>query len=200
MYIQLTERCNMACAHCGMNCTEQGEDMSFDTFKQALEHASCVTLGGGEPTIHPQFEKFLMYAIAHMDFVFVITNGSMTDISLAMANMKSDTFSAELSQDAYHDPIDECVVRAYELNDAIRNTTMHNDLPIKAGRCDWGVEDTCICEGDPFVKPNGDVYQCGCDDSPCVGTVFDEYLEPIENEYNEWICHKNCGENITLLS
>jgi MoaA/NifB/PqqE/SkfB family radical SAM enzyme len=195
MYIQVTNRCNMSCEHCGMNCTAKGEDMSFDTFKACLKHDDHITIGGGEPTVHPQFEKFLFYALAHCESVFIITNGKLTDKALAIAklnDMDSDgyTFAAELSQDTYHDPIDPQVVDAF--GSCIRDTS---DRPIMAGRCDWGDEDICICE-EMFVLPNGDVHQCGCGDSPKVGTVFqDDELKPLGDEDSwEWICHKKVVE------
>ena len=180
----------MFCAHCGMNCTRHGENMSFATFKKAIECNDCITIGGGEPTIHPHFEKFLLYAIAHCESVFIITNGKKTDTALALARLINDErFGAELSQDPYHESIDEKVVRAFE--GRIRDTSLNL---INAGRCDWGKDD-CICEGDAFVKPNGDVRQCGCADSPKVGTVFDNEIRPItspdsKDEWGEWICYK----------
>ena len=172
MYIQITTRCNMKCRHCGMNCTSKGRDMDFDTFKEALKHSEYITLGGGEPTIHPFFEKFLFYAIAHCEGVHIITNGKKTDIALALAkmnNINEGAFSAELSQDPYHEPIDPKVVKAFGKN--IRNNSRQL---INAGRCDWGDNEDCICE-DMFVLPNGAVKQCGCEVSfyqSCRGSVF----------------------------
>jgi len=190
MYVQITTKCNMACEHCGMNCNKQdGENMSFETFKEALKHDDHITIGGGEPTIHPQFEKFLLYALGKCENIFIITNGKKTDTALGLASlndMSEYQFGAELSQDPYHDPIDEKVVKAFEGH--IRDTSQK---PINAGRCDWG-NNECICE-DMFVKPNGDVYQCGCDDSPKVGNVFDDTVKPMnstEDDWGEWICHK----------
>ncbi len=164
----------MTCDHCGMNCTYKGEDMTFETFKQALSIDNFITIGGGEPTIHPEFEKFLMYAIAHSDSILIITNGKHTERALMIAKLADklpdSIFWAELSQDEFHEPIDEKVIQAFKGN--IRNTS---DYLINAGRCDWGADD-CICEN-LFVKPNGYIYQCGCDDSPVVGNVFNDYLE-----------------------
>jgi MoaA/NifB/PqqE/SkfB family radical SAM enzyme len=174
-----------------MNCTAKGEDMSFKTFKQAIKMAGeAIVIGGGEPTIHPQFEKFLFYAVANCDYVYVITNGKLTDKAIALArlgNKDNDNnecnLSVELSQDPYHEEIDERVIA--EFHGYIRDTSHHL---INAGRCDFG-DDGCICEGDPFVKPNGDVYQCGCEDSPKVGDVFNGFESYGDGE---WICHKNC--------
>jgi len=194
MYIQVTSKCNMSCDHCGMNCTAQGEDMTFATFKAAIKHTDMITIGGGEPTIHPDFGNFLLYAIGHCDHVHIITNGSMTDTSLALARLSegSETFGAKLSLDSYHDPIDPRVI------DAFKGSIRDNDEnPIMAGRCDWGDEDICICEGDAFVLPNGDVNQCGCGDSPKVGSVYDEELKPLTNDeedWGEWLCHKKLKE------
>ena len=193
MYVQITTKCNMACEHCGMNCNKQdGENMSFETFKEALKHDDHITIGGGEPTIHPQFEKFLLYALGHCECVFVITNGKKTDTALGLAalnDMNEYQFGAELSQDPYHEPIAEEVVKAFE--GRIRDTSNHL---INSGRCDWGDDDVCICDGSAFVLPNGEVNQCGCGHSPQVGTVFDEELRAInaneEDPYGEWICYK----------
>ena len=192
MYVQITTRCNMSCKHCGMNCNSQGEDMSFETFKQALQHDDTITIGGGEPTIHPEFEKFLFYALAHCYSIFVITNGKVTDKALALAKLNEMTddhysFGAELSQDPYHEPIEDRVVKAF--GKRIRDTSRHL---INAGRCDWGDDDACICE-ELFVKPNGDVHQCGCDNSPKVGHINDERLKSI-NEDEGWICYRELKE------
>ena len=187
MYAQITTRCNMSCSHCGMNCTAQGKDMSFKNFKEICYESSYIVIGGGEPTIHPKFEKFLLYAIGHCEHVTIITNGSITDTSLALAHLNSDDFCAQLSQDPYHDPIDDRVIEAFKRVDAIRDTSRNL---INAGRCDFGDKNECICEGDPFVRPNGDIHQCGCEDSPKVGHISKGCPEPLENSYNEWICHK----------
>jgi len=195
MYIQITTKCNMACEHCGMNCdTISGEHMDFKTFKAALRHDDTITIGGGEPTVHPHFEKFLLYALTNCYSVFIITNGKLTDKALAiarLAEMDDERFGAELSQDPYHDPIDDVVIDAFKgrIRDTSRNL-------INAGRCDFGWTEDCICE-EAIVKPNGDIHQCGCDDSPKVGTVFDDQILPLgsnEEDYGEWICHKKMEE------
>jgi len=198
MYVQITNRCNMLCAHCGMNCTAKGEDMSFKTFKQAIKMAGeAIVIGGGEPTIHPKFEQFLFYAMAHCEYVLVITNGKLTDKAIALARLanKEDSnnvchLSAALSQDDYHEEIDERVVA--EFDGYIRNTSHHLT---NAGRCNFG-EDGCICEGDPFVKPNGDVHQCGCEDSPKVGDVFNGFQSLTDHGDGEWSCHKDCTKEV----
>jgi MoaA/NifB/PqqE/SkfB family radical SAM enzyme len=157
----------------------------------------AIVLGGGEPTIHPKFEQFLFYAVANVEYVHVITNGKLTDKAIALARLanKEDSnnvchLSAELSQDDYHEEIDERVVA--EFDDYIRNTSSHLT---NSGRCDFGINDDCICEGDPFVRPNGDVYQCGCEDSPKVGDVFNGFESLTDHGDGEWSCHRECDKN-----
>jgi len=100
MYIQITTRCNMHCAHCGMSCTAQGEDMSLQTFRQALEYSEdTVAIGGGEPTIHPLFWQ------------------KMTETALALAGLaKRGIIGCDLSQDDYHEPVDPRVVEAFTVD------------------------------------------------------------------------------------
>lgn len=57
--VQVTERCNLHCAHCFVSSTQVGEDMSLQAFTGVvlprLERARVerVTLTGGEPFVHP---------------------------------------------------------------------------------------------------------------------------------------------------
>lgn len=50
-YLQITDKCNMSCKHCGMSCTKKGTFMSIETFRNALNIGDeSITIGGGEPT------------------------------------------------------------------------------------------------------------------------------------------------------
>jgi len=164
-----------------MSCTKKGEDMSITTFRNALKYDGMLTIGGGEPTLHPLFWQILMEAIAHSEeSLWMATNGSQTEIALALANLaKKGVLGVALSLDVFHDPIDCKVVEAFtkSLNHPssyntstdyreIRNVSGHL---IKAGRCKDG-EEGCICSS-LFVKPNGDVKGCGCKNAPLFGNV-----------------------------
>lgn len=180
LYVQITRRCNMSCSHCCFSCTARGPDMKMDTLREALELAKReempVTLGGGEPTLHPQFMEFLwlairrMAALTHelgMPAVGLVTNGSLTDIALELAALaKIGVVSASVSKDEFHDPIDPRVVRAFEPSnepgDYRRTNRMHLIVPVGRARR-WGNHPfkRCVCDG-PFVTPDGDLYSCGC--------------------------------------
>ena len=87
MYIQITTRCNMTCEHCGMDCGVEGDDMEVKTFKNAVDHDECATIGGGEPTIHPKFWEFIGLALGRAEYVWLATNGKETDTALALAGL-----------------------------------------------------------------------------------------------------------------
>lgn len=204
MYIQITTRCNMSCEHCCNNCTADGEDMSIEIFREALRFDEYITIGGGEPTIHPKFWEILGLAIGHGEYVWLATNGSQTEIALALAKMaKKGVIGCALSQDAYHDPIDGKVIQAF-----IKENKTHsygqtdNDLreirdvtanESNAGRCDFGHDDNCTCP--EFVcKPDGTVRGCGCEDAPSFGHIADFDYPP--DGWEHGLCYRQQAEYI----
>ena len=159
-----------------------------------VEYDENVIIGGGEPTIHPKFWEFIGLAIGRAEYVWLATNGKETDIALVLAGLaKRGALGCDLSQDAYHDAIDERVVEAFMGADklrmgdndqrGIRDVT---NREINNGRCDFG-EDGCICP-DLVCKPNGSVYACGCDGAPLVGNIIAGFDLSDDWEYSE--CYK----------
>ena len=192
MYIQITTVCNMLCEHCCYACTTQGNHMSMATFKKALAicDEECLSIGGGEPTMHPKFWEMIGVALGSCGYVWLATNGKMTGTALRLAELaKRGVISVALSQDPWHESIDEKVVNAFTSdknnnpygrsnNDCreIRNVSRHGSNPTLAGRCDWG-EEGCVC-GDIMVLPDGTVRACGCDDAPIFGNVNTKFNIP----------------------
>ncbi|MHA1522658.1 MAG: radical SAM protein [Promethearchaeota archaeon] len=81
--IHVNHRCNIIPeARCTQYCYQylfQNMDMSFNTFQAILQHYKPrqIALGGGEPTLHPQFLDFLKFAksqpfVKHVNYT---TNG-----------------------------------------------------------------------------------------------------------------------------
>jgi len=196
----------MACEHCGFACTSIGENMNIKTFRKALQWDSeIVTLGGGEPTIHPLFWQILGESLSVSDYVWLATNGKKTEIALTLAKLaKRGVLACALSLDSYHDPIEPTVIQAFTKEKKrdgvggyynqdkdfreIRNVT---GLEKNAGRCDFG-EDACIC-ADVFCKPNGDVFACGCENAPLFGNVHTDIVYPDNWEIGE--CWKTQNKN-----
>lgn len=71
MLIKITDKCTMGCTHCLSDCTEKGEHMTFEMFKEAIAFnnslpshmISPLLISGGEPFEHPEIEKFIDYLI-----------------------------------------------------------------------------------------------------------------------------------------
>jgi len=206
MYVQITTRCNMKCDHCCFSCEPgKGEDMSREVWEAVLTEAAgrYITIGGGEPTLHPDFERMLLEALAVAESVCIITNGKAKKRALMLAKLgKAGVVETQLSQDEYHEPIDPEVVEAFEAmgtydymgeRKGIRNTTSDGRMPGAVGRAletvfegyeeDELPEFSCMCETHQ-VKPNGDIHQCGCPDSPKIGDVFNGF-QPMEDEYGD---------------
>jgi hypothetical protein len=192
-----------------MSATAKGRDMAWETFRAAVEYdeGGYVTLGGGEPTLHPQFEKFLFYAIGKCESVWLATNGGITETALVLANMaRKGIVAVDLSLDPWHDPIDPKVVEAFtrpldhEPNDArqIRRVSGNVIRQGRAARRNFWEEtkDGCVCE-DFVVKPDGTVRQCGCPKSPCIGDVFKGW-KGLEDRFGnrDMACHKTCKKSV----
>jgi len=192
VYIKITDKCNMSCEHCGYACTSKGKHMSRKTWKQAIKLANdiddTVSIGGGEPTLHPDFWEIIGTLIGTIssDYIWLATNGSMTDTAIALAGLaRKGILGCALSLDVFHDPIDPKVVEAFTKDRkksyayepqtpdarAIRDTSNHL---IKAGRCEDG-EEGCVCE-DIVIEPSGAVRGCGCIDAPVLGNVWEYEL------------------------
>ena len=197
MYIQITTRCNMTCEHCCMRATAKGMDMDRRVFLEAMKMAEsydhCVTIAGGEPTVHPLLFDFLGLGFAHLDYqrMHVITNGKLGDSARRLAKMaRSGIIGADLSRDPWHEAVDPKVVEAFtqgkskygeDARDLRGIRTVTNILP--AGRAlDNGMatEQGCACD-DLFVSPDGKLWSCGHQELQ-FGTVF----EPKINQDFEW--------------
>lgn len=210
MYLQITTRCNMQCAHCCFRCTNKGVDMTLTTFRAALllagEHEDYITIGGGEPTVHPKFELMLLEAIAAAPYdehaPSVITNGKHFKRAMLIAKLtKAGVVCGELSQDRWHEPIDARVVEAFKSigergtirdvgtgwNKDWRHERRVDRDPIPMGRAvefmgySHGKRE-CSCD-DHFVTPDGTIRQCGCPRAPIVGHVDTGWEYRVEGCY-----------------
>ena len=164
--------------------------MSEETFslacKVAEDRGDYISIGGGEPTLHPLFWKFIAKAIATASRagtgVWLATNGSRTEDSLTLAAMaKSGVISCALSQDQYHEQISPEVVKAFSRkkvegdyytgqNDFREIRTINEVMDYgRAKENGLGETDRCPCD-DLFVSPTGKIYSCACK-LECYGTV-----------------------------
>ena len=207
MYIQITTKCDMACAHCCFGCRPGiGVDMSFRTFRQACrvahEYGSPFCIGGGEPTLHPYFWTFLTHALEtyHADGsedgrvsdegmqLLIVTNGSQTKTALRLARLCEDGFlNAVLSQDQWHNPIHPEVVAAYKHlkragKEGIRSNTNITPHGSALKNSLHTSTDECCCH-DQLISPKGTIWGCGCRKAKW-GTVWD-FTVPPDFEWHE---------------
>jgi len=144
MYLQITTKCNMHCAHCCYSCSMRGKHGEFHVIAEAIHFASqfgdeAITIGGGEPTLHPQFFYILEKCLDNFSYVWMATNGSQTSTMYRLANIingedrpdcecteeeidndectcmdngiyQEGKLSVALSQDYFHDEIDIRIV------------------------------------------------------------------------------------------
>lgn len=152
MYVQITTKCNFKCSHCAYSASRRGRNMSKDVFMRALKfHSHCeslqachpepVTLGGGEPTLHPLFEEYLWEAIkvgcsAGNPFeaigAYCVTNGTVKNRALLLANLaRAGVVGASLSHDVWHQEqgyVDPEVVKAFTVQESYGMSASQHDL------------------------------------------------------------------------
>ena len=81
--VELTSACNLACPMCYAASGAGGRHLSLEECCRAIDRLvevegrpEVLQLSGGEPTIHPQFDQVLDYALQQpIDYVMINTNG-----------------------------------------------------------------------------------------------------------------------------
>ena len=172
-----------------------------------------VTIGGGEPTLHPNFWEILGLCLGNFENVWMATNGTQTGIAVSLANMaKKGVLGVALSLDRYHDSdmVDPRVHRAFgstEVRSLCGANQNSNDLReirtvpasrlIKAGRCTWGI-DECCCD-DLIIMPDGRIKMCGCDHAHTVGRLPAGFFS---DDFMQWYQENErpCSKRVTRLS
>lgn len=211
MYLQITNRCNMDCMHCGYSCGKHGRHMSLATVKKAIkrmkrldrkygeENAICI--GGGEPTLHPDFFEILKLCMDKFSYVWMATNGSqkatMLRLHAIIRHMDAEYFDnwrdrniirnkksnlvVCLSLDKWHSDIDEDIKMLWRSQSNYNHEHRHcyelrdvGYMLSNQGRAKYysiGTKDHKCICDALFFKANGNIHICGCEHSPIVGTI-----------------------------
>jgi mycofactocin biosynthetic radical S-adenosylmethionine protein MftC len=115
---ELTYACNLSCVHClsssGRRDPRELSTAECQTVIDELERMQVfyVNIGGGEPTVRPDFWDLVDYAIAHQVGVKFSTNGIKITPSIARKLAGSDYVDVQISLDGATE----------EVNDAVRGT------------------------------------------------------------------------------
>ncbi len=182
--------------------------MPLNIFQKALsvaiDRGDYVTIGGGEPTMHPRFFEYLNMVREEQrrgNFEitpFLVTNGKaygkadrLLRILEHEQEMEEQTISVNLSRDQWHDAIDERIVRRYhQLKVTTKNLIDFRSVtkiaPVGRGRNSVFDEQRtitpCACE-DALVDPQGQVWSCGCK-KHLLGYIWDSgILDDYDSEY-----------------
>ena len=113
---ELTYACNLACVHClsssGKRDPNELTTQQCEAVIDELQRMKVfyVNIGGGEPTVRPDFWHLLDYAVAHQVGVKFSTNGIMIDKEKAARIAATDYVDVQISLDG----------ATAEVNDAVR--------------------------------------------------------------------------------
>ena len=182
----------MQCDHCCYSCGPKGKHASIETIKNAIEFNKSffdgnLFIGGGEPTLHPQFWEIfgimLGASIKNSDLSLgMITNGTVTKTALVLAQLNSEVFHCDLSLDNLHYPRPENdVIDAFGRN--IRSTEYHHVSPVGRAKRTYfsGQKFHCVCK-DFVVDEKGNLFTCGCKNFKLgnVNSVTPEMIKNVE--------------------
>lgn len=80
MIVELTSRCNFMCPFCYKNALKKGKDIKWEHMENIVNLISTnvryIQLTGGEPTLHPEFEK-IVKLFPNDVILSMVTNGSL---------------------------------------------------------------------------------------------------------------------------
>jgi mycofactocin radical SAM maturase len=113
---ELTYACNLACVHClSSSGRRDPRELSTAECKALIDEFErmqifYVNIGGGEPTVRPDFWDLVDYATAHHVGVKFSTNGVRIDAAVAKRLATSDYVDVQISLDG----------ATAEVNDAVR--------------------------------------------------------------------------------
>jgi mycofactocin radical SAM maturase len=112
---ELTYACNLACRHC-LSSSGRRDPRELTTAEATavideLERMQVfyVNIGGGEPTIRPDFWQLLEYAVAHHVGVKFSTNGSRITPDVAAMLAGSDYLDVQISLDGANAAVNDDV-------------------------------------------------------------------------------------------
>ncbi|MFE9096794.1 mycofactocin radical SAM maturase [Streptomyces sp. NPDC007264] len=122
-----TYACNLSCAHClSSSGRRDPAELSTDEIKSVIDELRrmqvfYVNVGGGEPTVRPDFWELLDYAVAHQVGVKFSTNGLRLTPERARQLAGTDYVDVQISLDG----------ATREVNDAVRGPGSY-DMAVRA--------------------------------------------------------------------
>jgi hypothetical protein len=96
--VEITSSCNLSCPMCYAQSGPGGKHLSYEQCVRAIDRLveaegdpEVIQLSGGEPTIHPEFDRIFAYAIGQpFDYVMINTNGIRLAHDRALLDMVAE--------------------------------------------------------------------------------------------------------------
>ena len=123
---ELTYACNLACVHClSSSGRRDPRELSTDECKAVIDEFErmqifYVNIGGGEPTVRPDFWELVTYATGHHVGVKFSTNGSRITGPVAERLAASDYVDVQISLDGATPAVNDTVRGPGSFDTAIR--------------------------------------------------------------------------------
>jgi mycofactocin radical SAM maturase len=123
---ELTYACNLACVHClSSSGRRDPRELSTEQCKAIIDDLErmqvfYVNIGGGEPTVRPDFWELVDYATAHRVGVKFSTNGVRITEAVAARLAASDYVDVQISLDGATAEINDAVRGAGSFDMAVR--------------------------------------------------------------------------------
>ena len=126
---ELTYACNLACVHClSSSGRRDPRELSTAECREVIDtlermQVFYVNIGGGEPTVRPDFWELVDYATAHHVGVKFSTNGIKIDPAVARRLAGSDYVDVQISLDGATAEVNDAVRGAGSYATAVRAMT-----------------------------------------------------------------------------
>jgi mycofactocin radical SAM maturase len=123
---ELTYACNLSCVHClSSSGRRDPRELSTDECKSVIDELQrmqvfYVNIGGGEPTVRPDFWELVDYATAHQVGVKFSTNGIKITPAVARRLAASDYVDVQISLDGATATVNDAVRGAGSYDTAMR--------------------------------------------------------------------------------
>jgi mycofactocin radical SAM maturase len=134
---ELTYACNLSCVHClSSSGRRDPRELSTDECKAVIDELErmqvfYVNIGGGEPTVRPDFWELVDYATEHHVGVKFSTNGIKIDNVRAAQLAASDYVDVQISLDGATADVNDAVRGEGSFDTALRAMQCLNDAGFK---------------------------------------------------------------------
>lgn len=129
LFLELTDRCNLSCRHCGSSCTVNNHTyLSSEKIQEVLLQAAevydaseimvCIT--GGEPFLHPDVYDIVRFARKCGFTAGITSNGTLIDDEAAKEIVSSGLNTIAISVDGLEDTHDRFRNQAGSFDKAMR--------------------------------------------------------------------------------